>query len=113
MWIDRRGVSKKRKLDEMADGGNDRMLERMQFDVESDEDDEVYLNDPYSDWNMRYRLMYIIPQVRMEQHHSQSLVAANKMMLMGGMRPGHSQVVPVATSAAVAAAQQLQASQAR
>jgi enhancer of polycomb-like protein len=113
MWIDRRGISKKRKLDDLVDGDNDRMLERMQFDVESDEDEEVYLNDPYSDWNMRYRLMYITPMVRIDQDTARSAAVANRMLLMNGKRPGHGQAVaPTATAAVVAAAQQQQQQQA-
>jgi enhancer of polycomb-like protein len=106
MWIDRRGISKKRKADDMSEGENERMLERMQYDVESDEDDEVYPNDPFKNWNMRYRLLYVLPALQSSHHTSAAAAHANRMMLANGAR---AQAQAQAQAQAHAAAQQQQA----
>ncbi|KAF2417242.1 hypothetical protein EJ08DRAFT_600139 [Tothia fuscella] len=51
MWIDRRGL--KRKSPSARD---ERERERCHYDIESDEEADVYYTDPYDDWNIKYRI---------------------------------------------------------
>jgi enhancer of polycomb-like protein len=63
LWIDRRGLSRK-PLSFLDEDANDRLLERLEYDVDSDEDAEIYHTDPYDNWNIRYRMLYSIPTSR-------------------------------------------------
>jgi len=65
MWIDRRNMARPNASSDEDDFVNDRLTERLQYDIDSDEDSEVYNIDPYDNWNMRCRINYsVIPSAR-------------------------------------------------
>jgi enhancer of polycomb-like protein len=83
LWVDRRGPSRnlgvyKSSLGHgagplaLADAAALReQLERFEYDVDSDEDsDDVHINDPYDNLNIRYRIIFTVPPVR-DQHAAQ------------------------------------------
>lgn len=84
MWVDRRGPSRNSALYKSSLGGGPgagpnaladaaalrEQLERLEYDVDSDdESDEVHINDPYDNLNIRYRIIFTVPPVpRGDQH---------------------------------------------
>jgi enhancer of polycomb-like protein len=61
-FIDRRGL-KRRLPDEFEEGAlsppsprDERERERADFDIESDEEVDIYQTDPFDDWNIRFRI---------------------------------------------------------
>jgi enhancer of polycomb-like protein len=85
LWMDRRGPSRNSALYKSSLGGGPgpmaladaaslrEQMERFEYDVDSDDDmsDEVHINDPYDNLNIRYRIIFTVPpQPRGDQHHA-------------------------------------------
>jgi enhancer of polycomb-like protein len=95
LWIDRRGLSRSTQsaFDEDAD---ERLLERLEYDVESDEDTEVFHTDPYDNINIRYRMLFSMPTIRDPAQQQKLLEEAqrrNANTMANGVKavlpPGH------------------------
>jgi enhancer of polycomb-like protein len=63
MFIDRRGLKRtcpddfeEAPLSPAPSARDERETERSRYDIESDEEADVYYTDPYDDWNIRYRI---------------------------------------------------------
>jgi enhancer of polycomb-like protein len=76
MFIDRRGL--KRPLPDDFDeappspplcAGEERARERALFDIESDEEADVYLTDPFDDWNIKFRIALQMSPQRSNHEH--------------------------------------------
>jgi len=79
MWIDRRSLRAPKNLD---DGDTDsRLLERMEYDVEMEDDTEVFHTDPYDDWNLRLRTSYNMASPTTEQQRKLAEEAARRNQL--------------------------------
>jgi enhancer of polycomb-like protein len=76
LWIDRRGLSRKRKRgsDDVAD---DAIQERQEFDIESDDEPEIYMVDPFDAFHMKHRM-----EIAVASHSSQSHMSAENLKRM-------------------------------
>jgi enhancer of polycomb-like protein len=72
MWMDRRGPSRNHYKNSPGEL-DDRPRERMEYDVDSDEDSDVYLNDPYDNLNIRYRIIFTVPPVHRDPAQHQKM----------------------------------------
>jgi enhancer of polycomb-like protein len=76
LWIDRRGLSRKRKRG-VDDEVDDTMQERYEFDVESDDEPDIYMVDPYDGFHMKHRV-----EIAVASHSSQSQMSAENLKRM-------------------------------
>jgi enhancer of polycomb-like protein len=84
MFIDRRGL-KRNCPDDFEDAPlspapsvrEERERERFQYDIESDEEAEVYYTDPYDDWNIKYRIAI---QTSPNRTNHEQVVAHQRML---------------------------------
>ena len=84
MWIDRRALPKTPNMDEDIEHDS-RNVELLQYDVDSDEDMEIYHTDPYDTWNLRYRINYTLPQAaNSAEAQRQRMLEAQRRGLAGG-----------------------------
>jgi enhancer of polycomb-like protein len=82
LWIDRRGLSRKRKWedDNVVD---DAVLERYEFDVESDDEPEIYMMDPYDSFHMKHRVeLMMMASSGASQVHAQNQISLEQMRRM-------------------------------
>jgi enhancer of polycomb-like protein len=56
LWIDRRGLSRKRKRGMDDDTEDDTVDERYEYDIESDDEPEPFVMDPYDAFHMKHRV---------------------------------------------------------
>jgi enhancer of polycomb-like protein len=85
-WMDRRGPSRKSAVFKSSLGGAAaggagadalalrEQVERFEYDVDSDDESDVHINDPYDNLNIRYRIIFTVPPVpRGDQHQAAAL----------------------------------------
>lgn len=111
MWIDRRNMSKQNMIEDEDENEemSDCLRERYEYDVDSEEDSQVYHIDPWDDMNMRYRINYSVmptgrdPETqRRLQAEQQRRINAASLANNGAnsnSNPGAVQQVPLARAA--------------
>jgi enhancer of polycomb-like protein len=87
LFIDRRGVSRNQAPPSPA--VDDRIMERMEYDVESDEEPQVFYSDKYDSWNMRYRTSFAVPSARDANQHQRMIEEARRTQALQQQQQGN------------------------